>query len=204
MPAIIIEKSVTRHPVDVETVTVDIIENALANARREMDHVVFRAAMSTIMRDQRDAFPLITDRDGTMIVGQFGSPIAGFMRGYNGTVEEGDIFLTSDPYACDGAITHANDWLVIKPIYVEGRLTGWSGIFGHMTDIGGRLPGSMPISSTELFEEGIVIPPTKICRNDEIQQDLLALILHNCRSPTSNRADLMALKIGRASCRERV
>lgn len=193
MPAKIIEKAVRRDPVEVDVVTLDIIENALFNTRREMDQVVFRVAMSTIIRDQRDVFPIITDRDGVMVVGQFGSPVAGFMRGYHGDVTEGDVFLTSDPYACDGAITHANDWLVIKPIYVEGRLTGWAGIFGHMTDIGGRIPGSMPIAAKEIFEEGIVIPPTRICRDDVIQRDVLELLLHNCRIPRDNRADLTAL-----------
>jgi N-methylhydantoinase B len=193
MPARIIEGEFLRRTVAVDTITLDIIENALQNARREMEYVVFRSAMSTIIRDQRDAFPLITDHRGAMVVGQFGSPIAGFMRGYDGTVEDGDIFLTSDPYACDGAISHANDWLVVKPIFVDGRLMGWSGIFGHVTDIGGRVPGSEPIDANEIFEEGIVIPPTKICRNDEMQQDLVALITHNCRVPENNRADLTAL-----------
>ena len=193
MPASIIEGQFERHVAEVDTITLDIIENALQNARREMEYVVFRSAMSTIIRDQRDAYPLITDRLGAMVVGQFGSPIAGFMRGYDGTVEDGDIFLTSDPYACDGAISHANDWLVVKPIFVDGRLMGWSGIFGHVTDIGGRVPGSEPIDANEIFEEGIVIPPTKICRNDEIRQDLVALIVHNCRVPQNNRADLTAL-----------
>lgn len=193
MPARIIESAFERRSVDVDTITLDLIENALQNARREMEYVVFRSAMSTIIRDQRDAYPLITNHRGAMIVGQFGSPIAGFMRGYDGTVEEGDVFLTSDPYACDGAISHANDWLVVKPIFLDGRLMGWSGIFGHVTDIGGRVPGSEPIDANEIFEEGIVIPPTKICRKDEVQQDLVALIVHNCRVPENNRADLTAL-----------
>jgi len=193
MPARIIQADVPRAEVKVDAITLDIIENALQNARTEMEHVVFRAAMSTVIRDQRDAFPLITDRNGSMVVGQFGSPVAGFLRGYHGTVEDGDVLLTSDPYACQGAISHANDWLVIKPIYVDNRLVGWSGIFGHVTDIGGQVPGSEPINVSEIFEEGIVIPPLKICRNNEFQADLLELILHNCRVPQYNRADITAL-----------
>ncbi len=193
MPATIQEAAVARAKVKVDAISLDIIENALQNARTEMEHVVFRAAMSTVIRDQRDAFPLITDRDGAMVVGQFGSPVPGFLRGYHGTVEDGDVFLTSDPYACQGAISHANDWLVVKPIYVDGRLIGWSAIFGHVTDIGGRVPGSEPINVSEIFEEGIVIPPLKICREDEFQTDLLDLILHNCRVPQNNRADITAL-----------
>ena len=193
VPFQIIEKPFGRRPVDVDPITVDIIENALLNARREMDYVVFRSAMSTVIREQRDAYPLITDRDGRKVVGQFGSPIAGFTRGYQGTVEDGDVFLTSDPYECQGAISHCNDWLVVKPIYFEGHLVGWSGIFGHVMDIGGRVPGSVPINAHQYYEEGIIIPPTKVYRRGEMQADVVNLIMHNSRASNSNRADLTAL-----------
>jgi len=66
--------------VDVDTVTVDIIENALKNAREEMDAVLFRTAMSPGIREQGDCFPMIANRDGKMVVGQFGSFIHGFME----------------------------------------------------------------------------------------------------------------------------
>ena len=189
----IIEKPFSRRPLEVDPITIDIIENALLNARREMDYVVFRSAMSTVIREQRDAYPLITDRDGRKVVGQFGSPIAGFTRGYHGTVEDGDVFLTSDPYECQGAISHCNDWLVVKPIYFEGHLVGWSGIFGHVMDIGGRVPGSVPINANQYYEEGIIIPPTKVYRRGELQTDIVNLIMHNSRASNSNRADLTAL-----------
>jgi hypothetical protein len=83
--------------VELDSITLDIIENALRNARFEMDAVLFRTAMSPGIREQHDAFPLIANNDGKMIVGQFGSFIHGFVDGYDGTIEEGDIFLTNDP-----------------------------------------------------------------------------------------------------------
>ena len=146
-------------PVQVDPVTLDIIENALRNARFEMDAVLFRTAMSPGIREQHDEFPLIENRDGKMVVGQFGSFIHGFSAGHEGTVEEGDIFLTSDPYSCAGAISHANDWLVLMPIFRDGRLLAWTAMFGHMTDIGGKVPGSLPTDARQIYEEGIVIPP---------------------------------------------
>src|SRR5438309_7576404 len=103
--------------VGVDPVTVDIVENALRNARYEMDAVLFRTAMSPGIREQHDAFPLIANPVGKMVVGQFGSFIHGFIQGYSGTIEDGDIFLTSDPYSCGGAISHLNDWLTLMPIY---------------------------------------------------------------------------------------
>ena len=190
------DEPLRQQPVD--SVTLDIIENALKNARYEMDAVLFRTAMSPGIREQHDEFPMIANRDGKMVVGQFGSFIHGFMNSYNGTIEEGDVFLTTDPYSCDGAISHANDWLVLIPIYKEKRLIGWSAMFGHMTDIGGKVPGSLPTDARQIFEEGIVIPPTKIYKRGHLQEDILNLILHNCRLPHWNRSDFNAIV---AACR---
>jgi hypothetical protein len=95
MPAQIIQANDTPFaPVTVDPVTLDIIENALRNARIEMDATLVRTAMSPGIREQGDAFPLIADHKGRMVVGQFGSYIGPFLDGYEGTVEEGDmIFL---------------------------------------------------------------------------------------------------------------
>ncbi len=199
MKAQIIEQGVAPFTkVDVDTITLDIIENALRNAREEMDATLFRTAMSPGIREQGDAFPLIADRAGKMIVGQFGSFIDGFLRGYDGTVEEGDMFWLSDPYSCEGAVSHNNDWLILRPIYREGRLSAWACMFGHMTDIGGKVPGSLPTDALSIFEEGIRIPPIKIYKKDELQEDILKLVLHQTRMPEWCRADLHAVI---ASCR---
>src|SRR5699024_2489136 len=147
---------------DVDPITLDIIESALKNARFEIDAVLFRTAMSPGIREQHDTFPMIANEEGKMVVGQFGSFIHGFLRSYDGIIEEGDILLTSDPYGVDGAISHANDWLVLMPMFREGRLIGWASMFGHMTDIGGSVPGSLPTGAAQIYEEGIVIPPVKI------------------------------------------
>jgi N-methylhydantoinase B len=188
----------TRASVAVDPVTLDIIENALRNARYEMDAVLFRTAMSPGIREQHDEFPLIADPTGRMVVGQFGSFIGGFLSGYTGTVEEGDVFLTSDPYSCDGAISHANDWLVLMPIYRDGRVIGWGAMFGHMTDVGGSVPGSLPTTATSIHEEGVIIPPVKLYRRGELNDELLALVLNQVRMRNWNRSDLNAIV---AACR---
>lgn len=186
------------NPVKIDPISLDIIESALKNARFEMDTVLMRTAMSPGIREQHDFFPLIADRQGRMVVGQFGSFIDGFLKVFDGTIEEGDIFLTSDPYSCDGAISHANDWLVLQPIYYHGRLVGWSAMFGHMTDVGGKVPGSLPTDATTIFEEGVVVPPLKIYRKGELQSDILELILNQVRLPHWNRSDFNAII---AACR---
>ena len=192
--------------VEVDPITLDLIENGLVNAREQMDAILFRTAMSPIIREQRDGFPVITDREGRLHAGQFGSPVQGFLSLYDGTVEDGDVFITSDPYACDGAVSHVNDWLVCMPVFYEGRLINWSAMFGHQTDIGGKTPASMPVDSTDYYQEGIIIPPIKIISKGELQEDILKLILHNCRIPEWNGADFNAIvaacRTGRNRCVE--
>lgn len=199
MPATIIQSNDTPFArVAIDPVTLDIIENALRNARIEMDATLVRTAMSPGIREQGDAFPLIADHQGRMIVGQFGSFIGGFLAGYDGTVEEGDMFLLSDPYSVEGAISHSNDWLVLLPVFKDGRLLAYTAMFGHQSDIGGKVVGSMPIDAHSIFEEGVRIPPVKIWRRGEYNADLVKLVMHQTRKPDWCTADLNALI---ASCR---
>ena len=199
MPAQILQTNATPFsPVEIDPVTLDIIENALRNARVEMDATLVRTAMSPGIREQGDSFPLIADHKGRMIVGQFGSFIDGFLKVYNGTLEEGDMILLSDPYSCDGAVSHSNDWLILLPIFRSGRLIAWSAMFGHMSDIGGKVAGSMPIDASSIFEEGVRIPPVKIYRKGVYNEDVVAIVMHQTRTPAWCSADLSAII---ASCR---
>jgi len=179
--------------VSVEGVTVDIIENALKNARVEMDAVLFRTAMSPGIREQGDCFPMIANKDGKMVVGQFGSFIGPFMQAYDEEIEEGDIILTNDPYMCNAAVSHLPDWIVLLPVFKNGRHIAWTAMFGHMSDNGGMVPGSIPINATTIYQEGIRIPPTKLYKKGVLQEDILELILHNVRTSQWNRFDLNAL-----------
>ena len=199
MPAQIIETNDTPfQKVDIDPVTLDIMENALRNARIEMDATLVRTAMSPGIREQGDAFPLIADPAGKMIVGQFGSFIDGFLKGYDDTLEDGDMIFLSDPYSCEGAISHSNDWLVLLPVFKDGRLIAYTAMFGHQSDIGGMVPGSMPIGASSIFEEGVRIPPVKIWKKGEYNEDLMKLVMHQTRKPDWCQADLNALI---ASCR---
>ena len=199
MPAQIIETNTTPFAkIDIDPVTLDIIENALRNARIEMDATLVRTAMSPGIREQGDAFPLIADPSGRMIVGQFGSFIDGFLKGFDGTLEDGDMIFLSDPYSCDGAVSHSNDWLILLPVFKDGRLIAYTAMFGHQSDIGGSVPGSMPINASSIFEEGVRIPPVKIWKKGEYNDDLMKLVMHQTRKPDWCQADLNALI---ASCR---
>jgi N-methylhydantoinase B len=199
MPATIIQTNPTPfNMVDIDPVTLDIMENALRNARIEMDATLVRTAMSPGIREQGDAFPLIADHTGKMIVGQFGSFIGGFLQQFDGTLEDGDMIFLSDPYSCEGAVSHSNDWLVLLPVFKDGRLIAYTAMFGHMSDIGGKVVGSMPINARSIFEEGVRIPPVKIWKKGVYNEDLIKLIMHQTRKPDWCQADLNALI---ASCR---
>lgn len=184
--------------VQIDPVTLDIIENALKNTRYEMDAVLYRTAMSPVIREQHDQFPMVTDPHGRMVVGQFGSYIAGLMQSWDQSVEPGDVILLSDPYLCGGAISHVNDLLVMLPIFYGDELVGWASMFGHAQDVGGPLPGSLPTGATTIFGEGLRLPPVKIYERGKLNRAVLDIMLNNVRQPEMNRADLMAIV---ASCR---
>jgi len=199
MPATIVQTNTTPFAkVAIDPVTLDIMENALRNARVEMDATLVRTAMSPGIREQGDAFPLIADHTGKMIVGQFGSFIGGFLDNYEGTLEDGDMIFLSDPDSVGGAVSHSNDWLVLLPVFKDGRLIAYTSMFGHQSDIGGKVVGSMPINARSIFEEGVRIPPVKIWKKGEYNDDLMKLVMHQTRKPDWCAADLNALI---ASCR---
>jgi N-methylhydantoinase B len=181
---------------ELDTILIDIVENALRNARYEMDATVYRTALSPVIREQHDEFPMICDAEGKMIVGQFGSYIPGLLREYDEEIEEGDVLLISDPYECGGAISHINDQLVLIPIFYEGERIGFSSMFGHMMDVGGPVAGSMPVNALSIFGEGVRVPPVKLYRRGRENKDLFKLLLHNTRTPRENYSDIQALIAG--------
>ncbi|MFM9124748.1 MAG: hydantoinase B/oxoprolinase family protein, partial [Actinomycetota bacterium] len=190
--------------VQIDPVTLDIIEGALKSARYEMDATLFRSAMSPVIREQHDEFPMITDPRGRMVVGQFGAYINEMMEAWDQGIYEGDVILTSDPFKCSASISHTNDWLILVPIFHDGALVGWSSQFGHMMDAGGRLPGSLPTNAKTIYDEGLIIPPVKVIERGEVQQPVLNLIFNNMRMPAMNRADMFALIAGCRAGEKRV
>jgi len=188
----------------IDPITLDLIENALLNARFEMDSVVVRVALSPVIREQHDEFPMICNPKGQMIVGQFGSYIPAIVEQYENDIHEDDIFVWNDPYSCKGSISHNNDWCVMMPIFHEGEHVGFSSIFGHMVDVGGKVPGSMPADAYSIWEEGLRVPPVKIYEKGKLNDGVLQIMLNNSRTPDMNRADLMALIAGCRTAAKRV
>ncbi|MCZ6604666.1 MAG: hydantoinase B/oxoprolinase family protein [Alphaproteobacteria bacterium] len=190
--------------VSVDPITLDIIENALKSARFEMDEVVRRISLSPVIREQHDEFPMICNERGQMVVGQFGSYIPEVLQKFDHQVAKGDVFIWNDPYSSKGSISHNNDWCVMLPIFHQGVLVGFSSIFGHMIDVGGKVPGSMPADSRTIWEEGLRVPPVKIYDKGVLNDGVLDIMLNNSRTPDTNRSDLMALIAGARTAETRV
>lgn len=107
--------------------------------------------------------------------------------------EEGDIVITNDPYNSGGMASHLPDVNVLRPVFHESELVCFAFAYVHSTDVGGIAPGSLSPTSAEVFQEGIRIPPIKLYRKDELNEDVLKLILNNCRIPADNWGDLRAM-----------
>ncbi|KAH5610757.1 hypothetical protein HBI26_022920 [Parastagonospora nodorum] len=170
-----------------------LIASALGSIRREMDTLMLRCAMSPAIREQQDEFNVITNTRGQMLVGQFGSFITQFLNGWKGTIEEGDIFVTNDVYQIDGAVSHLNDVIILLPIYFEHKLIGWAANFGHLTDVQGKVPGSMSINASTIYEDGLQIPICKLYAKGVYNEGLASLFFRNSRMPEWFQSDLIAL-----------
>jgi N-methylhydantoinase B len=191
----------------IDPVTLDIIENTLSNARYEMDRVLETTAVSPVIREQSDQFPLIADRHGRMVIGQFGSAIGTILEHSPYSVEDlrdGDVIALNDPYLCEGAISHAPDFLVLRPIFFEDELVGYASQWGNLMDVGGTSAGSMPIRALSIFYEGVRMPPIKLYDGGRLNEEALRLFCHNTRLPQHAEADIKAIAAGTAAGAARV
>jgi 5-oxoprolinase (ATP-hydrolysing) len=187
-------------------IVIDIIENALKNIRREMDAVIFRAAMSTVIREEHDSFPLLCDEHGQMLAGQFGWPLEEFFATQYKLedLEPGDVLMLNDPYLCGGAIQHTPDMLVLRPIFYREELVGFASQIGNLMDIGGPVPGSMPADSKSIFSEGIRFPPVKLYSRGQLVQPIADILARNSRTPEITLADTLALVAATRAAEQRV
>jgi N-methylhydantoinase B len=113
-----------------------------------------------------------------------------------GPLEPGDVIITNDPYGSAAAATHLPDIHLIRPIFHDGRLIAHGAGFLHSSDVGGMVPASISPRASEIFQEGLRLPPKKLFVRGAVNRDLLDVILANCRIPEQNWGDLQALVAG--------
>jgi N-methylhydantoinase B len=172
-----------------------VMANAFAMIAEEMGTVLVRGALSPNIRERRDASAALFDGDGTMVAQAAHIPV------HLGAMPESvraviacdprpdDVFILNDPYAGG---SHLPDLTLVQTIGQRGRIAGYSAVRAHHGDVGGMSPGSMPQGATELVQEGIVLPPTRLVKRGELDEELLRLILANVRTPAERRGDLRA------------
>lgn len=177
-----------------------VLSHAVAMVAEEMGSVLERGALSPNIRERRDASCALFDADGRMVAQAAHIPVhlgampesvrACMARG----PKPGDLFLLNDPY--HGG-SHLPDLTMVLPIDEYGEIIGYAAVRAHHADVGGMSPGSMPQGATELFQEGLIVPPVRLARGGVLDEEILALVLANVRTPQERRGDLAAQ---RAAC----
>jgi N-methylhydantoinase B len=168
---------------------------ALRAACDEMGVVLTRSAHSANIKERRDASTALFDANGDMVMQAEHIPVhLGAMPAAVAAVRDedhaaGDAWIVNDPYRGG---THLPDITVISPVLDDGDLLGFAVSRAHHADVGGRIPGSMPADSRKLDEEGVVIPPTRLVRDGELDRGLLDELTSRMRGPRQREADLRA------------
>ncbi|MEX2642123.1 MAG: hydantoinase B/oxoprolinase family protein [Acetobacterales bacterium] len=187
-------------------ITRELIRNALVTIADNMIVTVVRTSRSTVVKNNMDFSTSICDAEGQMVAQGLALPVhlgatmpalAGCLEHFGDDIREGDILASNDPYR--GA-SHLNDIFMFRPVYKDGERVVFLSVILHHTDMGGRVPGGNATDSTEIFQEGLRIPPMKIMENNKVNDSLWRIIENNVRVPDKVmgdvRAQIAALQIG--------
>ncbi|HLX28347.1 MAG TPA: hydantoinase B/oxoprolinase family protein [Casimicrobiaceae bacterium] len=179
--------------------TLELIRNSLAALADEMALTIHRTARSFVVKEALDFSTALFLADGELIaqgtclpfhLGAMPFAVKAIAKQFEGSITPGDLYITNDPY--DGS-THLPDIVLVKPIFVDDRHLGYSVALAHMTDIGGRMPGGNASDSTELYQEGLRIPPGRLWRAGEPDEFMFRLIARNVRVPDKVLGDVRSL-----------
>jgi N-methylhydantoinase B len=183
-----------------DAITIQILRNKITSLVDEMHYHFYRSGYSTIIRESRDFSCVILDRDGRLIVAPpmfFHAPVYRHLVGRileiyaaPGAIQDGDVFVSNHPY--EGGLPHVSDMAFVAPVFVDGALVAFSGSIAHKADVGGTVAGSTSADATEMFHEGVLVPPIKIWEAGRALPDVERLILANSRQPALVRGDMHA------------
>lgn len=186
----------------IDPITLELVKGAMRSARQEMEALIERTAMSPFIREKKDYFAAFFDREGKMLYGT-NLPLGAnllecILAQYPvDTMQPRDLYWYNDCYGSGGGVSHAPDMVFTAPVVVREELLGFSMVWGHFWDIGGIVPGSISPAATEIFHEGIIVPPIRIMRAGELNEEAFRLFVRNSRFPEVLQGDIRALM---ASC----
>ncbi len=187
-----------------DAITGEIIRSGLLVAAEEASVVVVRSSHSTFIQEGADACAAILDAAGQLVAQ---STATSLMHGASlrsslpslledcpvDSMQPRDVFALNDPYR--GGI-HANDILVFRPVFGEGRLAFFAGTLIHVADLGGNAVAGLAALATDTFAEGLLLPPVQLYRNGDPVDDVLRIIGRNSRAPDKVMGDVRALVAG--------
>ena len=183
-----------------EKVLLEILNNRFTGIVEEMGYVIHRAAFTVFVKETWDFDSALLTPKGevfcyprnigvTNMLGiDMGPAIACIDE-----LEPGDVIVTNDPHTTRGMCTHLPDIMLFKPLFFEGKLLCFAWCFVHSSDVGGLVPGSIAPTAYDRYQEGLTIPPTKLVKAGKLNEELLRIILANCRIPGQNWGDMKAL-----------
>jgi N-methylhydantoinase B len=181
-------------------IELEVLRNALTAAAAEMDVTIWRTSRSTIVRELLDYSTAIFDREGYNVaqsaripqhLNSMGAGLLEIVRRFIPLEDwqPGDVVLTNDPY-CGGQ--HLPDILAFRPVFHAGERVAIVGTLCHHLDVGGISAGSYGATATEIFQEGLRIPPLKLYRAGALNAEMLAMIRQNVRKPDILWGDLQS------------
>jgi len=186
-------------PTKLGPIELEVIHGTIRAAELEIEAAVERTARSPMIRDQHDYRVALFDAKGRKLTGRSYSAIVEPVFEYFGAenIFPGDVFFWNDPYNSCGGIGHVPDLCTTVPIFFGERLIGFSQVFGHHDDIGGAVPGSLPVHATDSWMEGVLIPPIKLYERGKLNEAAFKIIVRNSRLSEHLAGDLDA-EIGAA------
>ena len=184
---------------NLDPITVSVVSHRLTAIVEEMGEAMLRTAYSQILNSSRDFSAAICDRECRLVaqaehipvhVGAMPWAAKAVSARFGEDVHEGDLFVVNDPYAGGGS--HLPDVTVFAPVFIDGRLAFWTINRAHHSDIGGATHGAYNPSATEIFHEGLRIPPLRLWERGRPRDDLLEMLALNVRHPRDFKGDLAA------------
>jgi N-methylhydantoinase B len=186
-----------------DPVTLEIVRGAIRAVQAEMEALIERTAISAFIREKKDFYTGLFDAEGVMAVGS-NIPIFGDMTGPVirefplETMRDGDLYWYNDCYGSHGAVSHSNDQVLLAPVFHKGRRCAFVMCWAHFADIGGIRAGSISPDATDIFQEGIIVPPTKLRDAGATNEAALAIFHRNSRFPEQSLGDMRALMAANA------
>jgi len=179
-----------------DPITAELFRNSIAAIGDEMVLTIYRTAYSGVLKNIMDYSAALCDAEGRLVAQGLSLPghlcsipvaLKAAIKRYGDDIAEGDILISNDPY--EGGM-HLPDIFIFKPLFAGGRVLAYAATICHHTDVGGRVPGSNASDSTEIYAEGLRIPPLKLYERGRPNQTLHRIIEKNVRVPGRVLGDL--------------